>query len=93
MWTEESYDRLLAQYLPIDTGGSMNQHVVTCTYKDDGDTYYCLHIPVWSNNPHVVQGALDLVNGAFQMSSERTQLYVRENMFVLHLFISVCDPD
>ena len=78
----------------IETGGAYNEHIIEIEYKNDGDSYYEIKIPFWSQNNYVVKSCLDLINKLINASlGLGTSLYLRDNKFVIHIFESFCDPD
>ena len=79
---------------PVNTGGAINEHKIIIKEIDDGDSYYRLLIPFWSNNEYVVDSVLNLI---IELRKENigllTQISLREDMFVVDIYESICDPD
>ncbi len=78
----------------INTGGALNKHEISIDRKDDGDDYFVLKIPFWSNNNYVIDGVLSFLNAVRKESHFIPQsMYVRYDYIEVHIFVSVCDPD
>ena len=82
---------------PIKTGGAISEYKITIKEIDDGDVYFSLSIPFWSNNDCVVDSVFDFLNTIRKESKLQPQrIFLRNGEFELHIFQSLeecCDPD
>jgi len=78
----------------IETGGAYSNHTIEIEYKNDGDSYYEIHISFWSHNDFVVSSCFNLVDKLRNSSlGVGNRIYLRNNKFIVCIFESFCDPD
>ncbi len=96
MWTIESIQHFLKQF-KINTDGAINPYVTSePVLVDDGDLYYRIDFPFWSQNESVMAGVLTLCNAALEKRGRgmHVGIYLHKvNTVTIDFYVSVCDPD
>ena len=95
MWTLSEVTEFLKDCQPVYPGGASKLWNYSIEEKSDGDVWYRIILPFWSQNSVVAQKVLEI---ALKASKEKdTIVFLKgqglESAIWLNFYVSVCDPD
>lgn len=84
LWSNEGINEFIKKVGSVNTGGAVSKYEAKFTWKDDGDEWLEVTLPVWTNNDCVIFEVFNLTIES--LKNKNTGISLIQNAIVLRLY-------